>query len=207
MLCVYITCLELACFVPNECVQCYCFVYLHIALVLLSRKLRRFVKFSSEIFRELFLQFAVCCTVGLATQSMFCLLPDFSWVSNIECRHSCVGAILNCAEGLRREETDCNLNYTKKKNEKLNGVRPGYLGGHPRPIHHCGESVGSSLVFKLMSPVQRPSHREALTVKTAQQEKPAVVMEHKTFWDDIRRIPSVGRPPSEAASDLFNRAV
>ena len=26
----YIMCLELACFVPNECVQCSCFVHLHI---------------------------------------------------------------------------------------------------------------------------------------------------------------------------------
>lgn len=67
--------------------------------------------------------------------------------------------------------------------------------------------MGSSLVFKFMSPVQRPSYCDAVTVTTFQQEKSAVVMEHKTFWDDIRRIPSVGRPPSEAASDLFNRAV
>jgi len=109
--------------------------------------------------------------------------------------------------GEGRRQIVISMRQKKKKKEKFNGVRPGYLGGNPRPIHHCGESVGSSLVFKLMSPVQRPSHREALTVKTAQQEKPAVVMEHKTFWDDIRRIPSVGRPPSEAASDLFNRAV
>ena len=27
-------------------------------------------------------------------------------------------------------------------------------------------------------------------------------MEHKTFWHVSRRIPSVGRPPSEAASYL-----
>lgn len=80
-------------------------------------------------------------------------------------------------------------------------MRPGYLGGHPRPIHHCGDSAGSSLVFKLMFPVLRPSYCDSVTVKTAQQKKPAVVMEHKTFWDDIRRIPSVGRPPSEAACD------
>jgi hypothetical protein len=24
-------------------------------------------------------------------------------------------------------------------NEKRNGMRPGYLGGHPCPIPHCGE--------------------------------------------------------------------
>jgi len=48
---------------------------------------------------------------------------------------------------------------------------------------------------------------DAVIVKTAQQEKPAVVMEHKTFWHDSRRIPSVGRPAPEAASDLVSRAV
>ena len=63
---------------------------------------------------------------------------------------------------------------------------------------------GSSLVFKLLSPDQRPSYCDVVTVKTARQEKPAVVMKHKTFWHDSRRIPFVGRPLSEAASDLVN---
>ena len=54
----------------------------------------------------------------------------------------------------------------------------------------------------LLSPVQRPSYCDVVTVKTARQEKPAVVMEHKTFWHASRRIQPVGRPPSEAANDL-----
>jgi len=81
VLCMYTTCLNLVCFlylmnVFSVLVLCTYSLF----LVLFSWKLRRFVKFSSEIFRELFLQFAMCCTVGLATQSMFCLLPDFSRV-------------------------------------------------------------------------------------------------------------------------------
>ena len=67
--------------------------------------------------------------------------------------------------------------------------------------------AGSSLVFKLLSPVQRPSYCDFVTVKTARQGDPAVVVGHKTFWHDSRRIPSVGRPPSEAASDLVSRTV
>ena len=79
VLCTYIMCSELVCFVPNECVQWSCFVHLHFVFsTSLLDILGRLVKFSSEIFRELFLQFAMCCTVDLAAKSMFCLLPDFS---------------------------------------------------------------------------------------------------------------------------------
>lgn len=78
VLCMYIMCLELVCFVPNECVQCSCFVHLHIVFSVSFLEIEALCEIQFRNLQRTFAPVRSVLHVGLATQSMFFLLPDFS---------------------------------------------------------------------------------------------------------------------------------
>ena len=115
VLCTCIMCSELVCFVPDECVQCSCFVLLHIVF---STSVVGIEALCEIQFRNLQRTFA---PVRYVLHGGACNSIDVLSTARFfqDCPNHCVDTpvldlVLNCAVWLRKEEAECRVNCATK---------------------------------------------------------------------------------------------
>jgi hypothetical protein len=108
-------CLELVCFVPDECVQCSCFVYLHIVISTSVLEIEEFCEIQFRNLQRTFAPFRCvlhggpCNSIDVLSTARF-----FQGCPNHYVDTPVLGVVLNCAVWLIKEEADCGLNYTNE---------------------------------------------------------------------------------------------
>jgi hypothetical protein len=105
-------CLELVCFVPGECVQCSCFVHLHIVFNTSLLEIEALCEIQFRNLQRTFapLRYALhggpCNSIDVLSSARF-----FQGCPNHCVDTAVLGVVLKCAVWLRKEEADCSVNY------------------------------------------------------------------------------------------------